>query len=105
MAHSRTALKRVRQAAKRRALNRWRMRVMREAVKKFNDRVLHGTAAEAKEAYADCQKVIDRTAQRGVIHKNNAARQKSRLVARLKAKQKAGDTVVKSGKAAKPAKG
>lgn len=87
MAHSRTARKRIRQNLKRRALNRWRLRTMRMVLKEFNDKILHGTADEAKTAYLKCQKVIDRTAQKGTIHKNQAARRKSRMVARLKAKQ------------------
>lgn len=87
MAHSRTARKRIRQNLKRRALNRWRLRSMRMVLKEFNDKILHGTAEEAKNAYLKCQKVIDRTAQKGTIHKNQAARRKSRMVARLKVKQ------------------
>lgn len=87
MAHSRTARKRVRQNLKRRALNRWRLRAMRDALKEFNDKIVHGSADEAKAAYLKCQKVIDRSAQRGVIHKNQAARRKSRMVTKLKAKQ------------------
>lgn len=87
MAHSRTARKRIRQNLKRRALNRWRLRTMRSVLKDFADKLAHGTAAEATEAYLKCQKVIDRTAQRGAIHKNQAARRKSRMVAKLKVKQ------------------
>lgn len=87
MAHSRTARKRVRQNLKRRAINRWRLRAMREALKAFSDKIMHGSADEAKAAYLLCQKVIDRSAQRGAIHKNQAARRKSRLVKKLKVKQ------------------
>lgn len=87
MAHSRTANKRIRQNLKRRALNRWRLRAMRVVLKDFNDKILHGTAEEAKAAFLQVQKVIDRTAQKGTIHKNQASRRKSRLVARLKLKQ------------------
>lgn len=89
MAHSLSAQKRVRQNAKHRALNRWRLKVMRDAVRDFQEQVLHGTAATAKEAFLKCQKAIDRAAQRGVIHKNQAARRKSRLSASLKAKKTA----------------
>jgi len=87
MAHSLSAQKRVRQNAKHRALNRWRLKVMRDAVRDFQEQVLHGTAATANEAFLKCQKAIDRAAQRGVIHKNQAARRKSRLSASLKAKK------------------
>ena len=87
MAHSRTAKKAVRQNETRRALNRWRLKSMREAIKEFNEAILHGSADKAKELFLQCQKVIDRTAQNGVIHKNQAARRKSRLSARLKARK------------------
>ncbi len=90
MAHSNSARKRIRQNAKRRARNRWRLRTMRTAIKKFQDALTQGTADDAAAAYRECSSVIDRTAQKGVIHKNQAARRKSRLCARLKAKQTAG---------------
>ena len=87
MAHSLSAQKRVRQNEAARARNRWRLQTMRDAIKDFNEAILHGTAAAAKESFAKCQRIIDRTAQKGVIHKNQASRRKSRMVARLKAKQ------------------
>ncbi len=86
MAHSRTAKKAVRQSETRRAVNRWRLRTMRDAIKDFLDVVAHGDAAAAKASFLKAQVAIDRTAQKGVIHKNQAARRKSRLNARLKAK-------------------
>lgn len=86
MAHSLSAQKRVRQNEAARARNRWRLKTMREAIKEFNDKLVHGSAADAKAAFAKCQQVIDRTAGKGVIHKNQAARRKSRMNAKLKAK-------------------
>lgn len=86
MAHSRTAKKAVRQSETRRAVNRWHLRSMRDAIKEFLDVVAHGDVAAAKASYLKAQVAIDRTAQKGVIHKNQAARRKSRLNARLKAK-------------------
>ncbi len=88
MAHSRTAKKAVRQNETRRAVNRWRLRTMRDAMKEFLDAVAHGTPADAKTKFLAAQKVIDRTAQKGIIHKNQAARRKSRLNAKLKAMAK-----------------
>ncbi|MFO0832289.1 MAG: 30S ribosomal protein S20 [Phycisphaerales bacterium] len=87
MAHSRTAKKAVRQNASRRALNRWRLRTMREAMKEFNDSLAHGTVAQASDNFKKVSQIIDRTAQKGVIHKNQAARRKSRMSAKLKAKK------------------
>ncbi|RMD65872.1 MAG: 30S ribosomal protein S20 [Planctomycetota bacterium] len=86
MAHSLSAKKRVRQNHKRRARNRWRLRTMRAAIKDLREKILHGSVEEAQEAARRTFSVIDRTAQKGVIHKNAAARRKSRLNARLKAK-------------------
>jgi small subunit ribosomal protein S20 len=83
MAHSVSARKRVRQNATSNARNRWRLRTMREAIKEFEEKILHGSS---DEAFAKCQKVIDRSAQKGVIHKNQASRRMSRLNARLVAK-------------------
>jgi small subunit ribosomal protein S20 len=50
------------------------------------DKIAHGSVDEAKTAFQEAASVIDRTAQKGVIHRNQAARRKSRLNARLKAK-------------------
>ncbi|MBX3380873.1 MAG: 30S ribosomal protein S20 [Phycisphaeraceae bacterium] len=87
MAHSLSAQKRVRQNEAARARNRWRLRTMRDAIKDFNEKVLHGTADEAKAAMQKVAQIIDRTASKGVIHKNQAARRKSRLSSKLKGKQ------------------
>jgi len=87
MAHSRTALKRIRQNETNGARNRWRLREMREAMKDFAEQIIHGTVESAEASFLKCQKVIDRTAQKGVIHRNQASRRKSRLSAKLKTKK------------------
>ena len=89
MAHSLSAQKRVRQNIKARARNRWRLRTMRDAVKAFRNKLAHGTVAEASDAMRACAKIVDRTAAKGVIHKNQAARRKSRMSAALKARKTA----------------
>jgi len=89
MAHSLSARKRVRQNLQARAGNRWRLRTMREALKDFREQMLHGTPAKAAESFKKAAKIIDRTASKGVIHKNQAARRKSRMVAALKSKKTA----------------
>ncbi|MBX3352595.1 MAG: 30S ribosomal protein S20 [Phycisphaeraceae bacterium] len=89
MAHSLSAKKRIRQNEKRRALNRWRKRAMRDSIKDLLDKVLHASVEDSEKAYRDACAVIDKTAQKGVIHKNTAARYKSRLNARVKAKKAA----------------
>lgn len=99
MAHSLSAQKRVRQNEAARARNRWRLRTMRDAIKEFNEKVLHGSAEEAKSAMSKAAQIIDRTAAKGVIHKNQAARRKSRLSMKLKGKQAGKST--KAGKSSK----
>ena len=86
MAHSVSAKKRIRQNIKCRARNRWRRRIMRTAVADFEEKIAHGSLDDAKTSFRDVCKILDRTAQKGVIHRNNAARKKSRLNKRLKAK-------------------
>jgi len=85
MANSLSARKRVRQNATARARNRWRLGTLRDALKAFEDKFIHSDAAGAKEAFAKACQLLDKTAGKGVIHKNTAARKKSRLSARLKA--------------------
>jgi len=84
MAHSVSARKRIRQNVRRRARNRWRLKTMRSAIKDFNEKLAHGSLEDARAAYHEVQRVLDRTASKGVIHPNQAARRKSRLNARLK---------------------
>jgi small subunit ribosomal protein S20 len=86
MAHSLSAKKRVRQNIKNKARNRWRLKTMREAVREFFDKIAHGTEQEATAAFQKVSKVVDKTTAKGVIHKNQAARRKSRMSKRLKAK-------------------
>ncbi|MDQ7013705.1 MAG: 30S ribosomal protein S20 [Planctomycetota bacterium] len=86
MAHSRSARKRVRQNLSHRSANRWRLRAMRAAMKDFRGKLAADDVAGAKESLKTCCSVIDKTAQKGVIHRNQAARRKSRLNAALKAK-------------------
>lgn len=85
MAHSNSAKKRIRQNVTRRARNRWRIKIMRNAIKTFDHALTHGSVEEATKAFRDAVQIVDRTAQKGVIHRNQAARRKSRMNARLKA--------------------
>lgn len=98
MAHSLSANKRIRQNEKRNERNRWRLRTMRDAVKVFNDKIAHGTLDDCVKAFRAASQVVDRTAGKGVIHKNQAARRKSRMSARLKARKDSGVTGVPAKK-------
>ena len=86
MAHSNSAKKRIRQNITSRARNRWRMKNMRAAIKGFEDSLVEGSNTDATAAFRSAASTIDRAAQVGVIHPNQAARRKSRLNTRLKAK-------------------
>lgn len=61
--------------------------MLRTFVKKVARLVAGGDKAQAQAAYGEAVPVIDRMATKGLIHKNKAARHKSRLNARLRAMQ------------------
>ena len=70
-----SAAKRMRQGRARAIHNRTHRSELRTALRK----VRAATGAEAAAAYADAVKLLDRAAQKSIVHKNAAARQKSRL--------------------------
>ncbi len=85
MANSPQARKRARQAEKRRTHNASLRSLVRTMIKKVNAAISAGDAEQAQAAYAAAVPVIDRMADKGIIHKNKAARHKSRLNAQVKA--------------------
>ena len=85
MANSPQARKRARQGEKRRTHNASLRSLVRTVIKKVHAAIESGDAEAAKSAYADAVPVIDRMADKGIIHKNKAARHKSRLNAQVKA--------------------
>jgi small subunit ribosomal protein S20 len=85
MANSPQAKKRARQAEKRRTHNASLRSLVRTNIKKVNAAISSGDATMAKAAYESAVPVIDRMADKGIIHKNKAARHKSRLNAQVKA--------------------
>ncbi len=85
MANIKSAIKRARQNVKLRQHNASARSMFRTYVKNVLKAVEAGDKDAAKAAYAKAQPVIDKAAGNGLIHKNKAARIKSRLVARLKA--------------------
>ena len=89
MAHSLSAKKRVRQNEKQRARNRARRTTLKTRLRGFIDAVAGGDLATAENKYREACRLLDREADRGLIHRNAAARRKSRLARRLNAlKQK-----------------
>jgi len=85
VANSPQAKKRARQNEKARKHNASMRSMGRTYLKKVINAIETGNAETAKTAYADAVKVIDRIADKGLIHKNKAARHKSRLNAKIKA--------------------
>ena len=76
MANHKSALKRIRQAEKRRLHNRYYGKTMRNAVRKLRATT---SKEEAVALYPKVQKMLDKLAKTNVIHKNKAANLKSSL--------------------------
>ena len=85
MANSPQAKKRARQGEKRRTHNASLRSLVRTNIKKVNAAISSGNAEEAQAAYASDMPVLDSLADKGIIHKNKAARHKSRLNAQVRA--------------------
>ena len=87
MANIKSAKKRAKQTVVRNARNASQRSMLRTAVKKVLKALDANDAAGAEAAFAVAQPILDRFSSRGLIHKNKAARHKSRLTARIKALQ------------------
>ncbi|MPW63604.1 30S ribosomal protein S20 [Moraxella catarrhalis] len=85
MANSAQARKRARQNTKRRQHNASQRSMVRTYIKRVNSAIEEKSYELATEAYNKAVPVIDRMADKGIIHKNKAARHKSRLNAAIKA--------------------
>lgn len=85
MANLPQARKRARQSEKRRQHNASLRSMVRTYIKKTYAAIQSGDVENAKSAYVAAVPVIDRMADKGIIHKNKAARHKSRLNAQIKA--------------------
>ena len=85
MANTVQAKKRARQAEKHRQHNASFRSMVRTSIKRVVAAIGEGDAAKAQAAYVAAVPVIDRMADKGIIHKNKAAWHKSRLNAQIKA--------------------
>jgi small subunit ribosomal protein S20 len=85
MANHVSALKRVRQTERRTERNRANKSRMRTALRKLRAAVNSGNQQEAQALLRTTISVLDKSVQKGVIHKNTASRYKSRLTARVNA--------------------
>ncbi|MDB4452821.1 30S ribosomal protein S20 [Pseudomonadales bacterium] len=84
MANSAQSKKRARQATKRRNHNASLRSMVRTYIKKVVAAIDSGNKESATAAYAEAVPVIDRMADKGIIHKNKAARHKARLNTQIK---------------------
>ena len=87
MANSAQARKRARQGEKHRQLKASQRSMLRTYMKRVVNAIAAGDADAATEAYKTATPIIDRMAGKGLIHKNKAARHKSRMNARIRALQ------------------
>lgn len=85
MANSKQAKKRARQAEAHRQHNAGMRAMARTQIKRVAKLIAEGKKAEAEAAFKEAVPVIDRTANKGLIHQNKAARHKSRLNDHIKA--------------------
>ena len=85
MANIASARKRARQAVKLNAHNSSLRSKLRTAIKSVRKAVAAGDKAAATQTFSASTSVIDKIADKNIIHKNAAARYKSRLAAALKA--------------------
>ncbi|MDH3647914.1 MAG: 30S ribosomal protein S20 [Gammaproteobacteria bacterium] len=84
MANIKSSAKRARQAVKRRAHNMALRSRMRTQIKQVLKAIEAGDKTAAQQAYKEAVPVIDTMVVKGIIHKNKAARHKSRINTRLR---------------------
>ena len=85
MANTRSAIKRIRSNNRKRIRNKIVRTRTRTAIRSAREA---GTLEEARSLTLAAVSALDSSAQKGVIHKNNAARRKSRLMKKLAAQTK-----------------
>ena len=88
MANIKSAIKRNKQNEKRRIRNRIYLAGARTYVRKARLAIETGEVKDAHQATLEAISALDKAAEKGILHKNNAARRKSRLMKRLAALEK-----------------
>jgi len=83
--NSNSAKKRVRQNIKRNALNQWRKRRIADQIKSFLKAVQDQDVSTAETEYRKTCGILDKISCTSTLHRNTAARRKSRLARRLNA--------------------
>lgn len=85
MPNIKSSIRSVKTDAERRAKNAQVKSQVRTATRKTVEAVAAGQAEEAKAAFIKATSVIDKAANKGVLHKNTAARKKAKLAAKVNA--------------------
>jgi len=85
LANIKSAQKRARQAVSRRSHNMALRSRMRTSLKKVLVAIQAGDKASAETAYREAMPVLDSMVNKGIVHKNKAARHKSRLNRKIRA--------------------
>jgi small subunit ribosomal protein S20 len=85
MANHVSSLKRSRQTVTKTAVNRANKSKLRGTLRTLREAIASGDAKALDEVYRETVSVLDKSVQKGVLHKNTASRYKSRLNARVKA--------------------
>lgn len=88
MANTKSAIKRLRSSERKRQHNRVYRGQARTAIKKARHLIERGQLDEAREVVDIATRALDKAAIKGIIHKNNAARRKSRLMQKLNQAEK-----------------
>jgi small subunit ribosomal protein S20 len=83
LANTKSAIKRIKQNHKRRLRNRLFTGRARTFVKNARSSIEEGTPTDARTATIAAISALDKAAEKGIIHRNNAARRKSRLMRHL----------------------
>lgn len=90
MAHSLSAEKRIRQNVKRNAQNRSRRAVLKSTMRSTHEALSSGGSANAQQVVKEAVQILDREANRRTLHRNAAARRKSKLMKKLNTLKAAG---------------
>jgi small subunit ribosomal protein S20 len=85
MANTPSAKKAVRKIERRTAINKSRRSQMRTYIRKVEEAIASGDPEAAVAALRNAEPLVMRAAQKGILHKNAAARKVSRLTRRVKA--------------------
>lgn len=83
MANTKSALKAVRSSEKRRLRNRRVKTETRTFIKRARAQIEAGELEEAQKSVAQAVRALDKAAEKGILHRNNASRRKSRLMQSL----------------------